>query len=189
MNCPPSVFAYNAPCAMGPGGIKAVYVADPDKVRVAVDSSGAVTLSPVAAGEKPFYKWEVAPGASTLQTEAQISEADNVRFFRTTLSAVLNGFKPSSAGTNLLTRLTRLAVIVEMNDGSAVFVGLVGYSNDNLPEPDDSPGYLSRGMEVTGFTWTPGQSKDDAVRATLTGQLDSLFMPNPVSAFSDLVNA
>lgn len=189
MNCPPSVFAYNAPCAMGPGGIKAVYVADPDKVRVAPDDSGTVTLSPVTAGEKPFYKWEVAPGASTLQTEAQISEANNVRFFRTTLSAVLNGFKPSSAGTALLARLTRLAVIVEMNDGSAVFVGLVNRYYDNAPDAGNSANYRSRGMEVTGFTWTPGQSKDDAVRATLTGQLDSLFMPNPVVSFSDLVNA
>lgn len=185
MICQPQVFAYSAPCDPSPGGIKALYIADPDNVSVNVNAgAGAVALSAATAlTPKPFYKWEVAPGQSTLETEAQISEANKVRFVRTTLVAALNGFKPTSAGADVVSRLTRVAVIAELNNGSSVFLGCV-YGADERP----GSGAIPRGMEVTAFTWTPGQAKGDATRATLTAVLDSACLPLSVSNYSNLVN-
>lgn len=186
MPCASNVFAYNAPCDTSPGGIKAIYVADPENVRLTVmdAAAGTVTLGPKTAGAKPFYRWDVAPGQSTLNTQAQINEANNVRFFQTDLVAALNGFTPTAAGANLLTRLNRLAIIAELNSGTSVFVGCVYKVNDNVGSEEAKP----RGADVSAFTWTPGQAKGDATRATLTAHLDSYLLPLSVSNYSNLVN-
>ena len=186
MICGPTVFAYSAPCAPQMGGIKAILIANPDAVKLnsMSDSAGTCTLAPVTVGAKPFYRWEVAPGQSTLNAEAQISEANGVRYFATDLVAALNGFVPTSAGANLLKRLHRVAVIVELKNGSSVFLGLVRNSANG-----DDNGKLTRGMEVTGITWTPGQAVGDAVRASVTMHLDSELAPLSVSLYSALVNS
>ena len=142
---------------------------------------------PITPSAKPFYRWDVAPGQSTLETQAQISEANNVRFFQTDLVAALNGFSPTSAGARLLERLHRLAIIVELNNGSSVFVGLVAGPGSNDQHPPISSGRV-RGADVTAFTWTPGQAKGDAVRATLTAHIDAALLPLSVSNYSNLVN-
>lgn len=188
MPCTSTAFAYNAPCDPSPGGIKAILVADPEAVLITGMNfdAGTVTLGPKTSGAKPFYRWEVAPGQSTLQTEAQISEANNVRFFATDIVAALNGFSPTSAGAHLLTKLHRFAIIVELNSGRSVFLGLVkGYTSDVLPTGTPS---TPRGADVTAFTWTPGQAKGDAIRANITAHMDSYLLPLSVSNYANLVN-
>lgn len=186
MQCPPSLFAFSAPCAPGPGGIKAVCVANPEAVIISMNAAaGTVTLSPATSGAKPFYRWECAPGQSTLEVAAQINDENNVRYYATDLAAVLNGFKPTSAGALLLSKLTRMAVIVETNDGSAWFVGSVFTTSDNIGSDTNK----ARGMEVTNFQWSPGQAKGDATRATISAHLDGYVLPLSVSLYSNLVNA
>lgn len=189
MPCTSSVFAYPAPCDPQPGGIKAILVADPAAVKLTAlnAEAGTCTLAPVTPNAKPFYRWEVAPGQSTLETQAQISEANNVRFFATDLVAALNGFEPRSAGADLLQRLYRLAIIVELNNGNSVFIGLVAGSEAGDQRPASSV-ILVRGADVTAFTWTPGQAKGDAVRATLTAHIDAALLPLSVQAYSNFVN-
>lgn len=189
MPCTSTVFAYSAPCDPQPGGIKSILVADPAAVRITAlnASAGTATVFPTTAGAKPFYRWDVAPGQSTLETQAQINEANNIRFFATDLVAALNGFSPTSAGADLLTRLHRLAIIAELNNGNSVFVGLVAGSAEGDQRPTATEG-LVRGADVTAFTWTPGQAKGDAIRATLTAHLDSYLLPLSVSNYSILVN-
>lgn len=189
MPCTSSVFAYSAPCDPQPGGIKAILVANPAAVKLTsvLGDSGTCIVAAVTPNAKPFYRWEVAPGQSTLETQAQISEANNVRFFATDLVAALNGFSPTSAGARLLERLHRLAIIAELNNGRAVFVGLVAGSSLGDQHPHLNNG-LVRGADVTAFTWTPGQAKGDAVRATLTAHIDAAMLPLSVSNYSNLVN-
>ncbi len=189
MPCTSSVFAYSAPCDPQPGGIKAILVANPEAVKLTsvIGDSGTCSVDAITPGAKPFYRWEVAPGQSTLETQAQISEANNVRFFATDLVAALNGFYPTSAGARLLERLHRLAIIVELNSGRAVFVGLVADSGYGDQHPSINVGRV-RGADVTAFTWTPGQAKGDAVRATLTAHIDAALLPLSVSNYSNLVN-
>lgn len=190
MPCTSTVFAYSAPCDPQPGGIKSILVADPEAVRISTlnSAAGTVTLGPATSGAKPFYRWDVAPGQSTLETQAQISEANNVRFFATDLVAALNGFSPTSAGANLLTRLHRLAIIVELNSGAAVFLGLVSISGSTSDVSQTEEPAKPRGADVTAFTWTPGQAKGDAIRATLTAHLDSNLLPLSVSNYSVIIN-
>lgn len=184
MICPPSVFAHSAPCAAQMGGIKSVLVANPDAVGVSVNAAaGTASLSAVTPGAKPFFRWEVAPGQNTLTTEAQINEANNVKYFATDLSAALNGFDATTAGAELLTRLTRVLFIVECKNGTSFLVGCVAIGGDAKPY-----GAIARGADVTGITWTPGQANADAQRATITAHLDSFIMPPVVSAYSNLVN-
>lgn len=167
-----------------------MYIAEPENVLLTANfAAGTGTLAASTLVTKPFYKWEVAPGQSTLNVEAQISEANNVRYFSVDLVAALNGFKPTAAGSDLLVRLNRLAAVVEFNDGSAVFVGSVIGINAGDYKPDGLIQKKVRGADVTGFTWTPGQAKGDAVRATLTMHLDALRMPLSVSVPTNLINA
>ena len=190
MQCPPSVFAYAAPCEPALGGIKAVYVADPAKVNVSLNASaGNITLTAVTFGNKPFYKLEVAPNGSTLQVDAQINEANNVRYWASDLSVALNGFIPTSAGAALLTRLSRIDILVELKNGGVIFLGLKG--GEPLGDTvyvEDNP-TIAHGAEVSGFTWTPGQNTGDAVRATLAAHLDSLYMPPIAINWKNLVNS
>lgn len=189
MPCNSLVFAYSAPCDPQPGGIKSILVADPAAVKLTAlnAEAGTCTLAPVTPNAKPFYRWDVAPGQSTLETQAQISEANNVRFFATDLVAALNGFSPTSAGAALLNRLYHLAIIVELNNGRSVFIGLVARYVDGDQRPVVTEG-LVRGADVTAFTWTPGQAKGDAVRATITAHIDAALLPLSVQAYSNLVN-
>lgn len=184
MICPPSVFAHSAPCAAQMGGIKSILVANPDAVNVVVNyAAGTASLSAVTPNAKPFFRWEVAPGQNTLTTESQINEANNVKYFATELSAALNGFDATTAGADLLTRLTRLLFIVECKNGQSFLVGIVSKGGDAKPS-----GPLARGADVTGITWTPGQANADALRATIAAHLDSFIMPPVVSAYDNLVN-
>ena len=180
MICPPSVFAHSAPCAPQMGGIKSVLVANPDAVTLALNvGAGTVSLSAVTPGAKPFFRWEVAPGQNTLVTEAKIDEANNVKYLATDLSAALNGFDATTAGANLLTRLTRVLFIVECKNGTSLHVGCVARAGDARPAAP-----IARGADVTGFNWTPGQANADAQRATITAHLDSFIMPPVVSGYS-----
>lgn len=168
------------------GGIKSVLVANPDAVTIAASGGvGTATLAPATPGAKPFYRWDVASGQSTLTTEAQIDEANNVRFFRTDLAAVLNGFDPTTAGANLLSRLSRLLFIVECKNGQSYLVGLATAVDDKSPS---SGARSARGADVINFSWTPGQANADATRATITARLDSFLTPLVVSGYSALVN-
>lgn len=186
MNCSPSVFAHVAPCSPQMGGIKSVLVADPDDVTLVVTrNAGTAVLAAAVLNTKPFYRWEVAPGQSTLTSEAQINEANNVRYFATDLSVALNGFDPGSAGANLLSRLTRLLFIVECKNGKSYFVGLAGSSDDLVPQ---GAAAKARGADVTNFSWTPGQATGDAVRATIAAHIDAFLSPLIVSNYSTLVN-
>lgn len=177
MNCAPNVFAFAAECASKMGGLESILIANPDAVRVTLNvGAGTATLAAVTAGAKPFYRWELAPNASTLESTAQISEANNTRFFQHVLTAVLNNFSPTTAGANLLQRLTRLCVVVQTRSGRSLLVSVAN-------------GTTSRGMEVSGFVLSQGAQRSDAAgRATLTAQLDSPYLPLEVSNVANLVN-
>ena len=188
MNCPPNVFAYNAPCAPSMGGVSAVLIANPDDVTLVANlAAGTATLDAVTPGAKPFYRWEVAPKQSTLTTSAQIDAANNNRYFATDLAAVLNGFDPTSAGADLLERLTRALFIVECKNGKAYLVGFIGTpgASDRYPVTGTK---LARGADITGFEWTPGQNPEDAVRASISAHVDAFVLPLVVSSYSNLVN-
>ena len=186
MNCPPSVFAFSAPCSSQMGGIKSILAADPDDVTLVVNAAaGTAVLSAAVENTKPFFRWDVAPGQSTLTTEAQIDAANNVRFFATELSAALNGFDASAAGANLLSRLTRLLFIVECKNGKSYFVGLANSATDLVPAGANA---MARGADVKNFSWTPGQANSDAVRATIVAHIDAALAPLVVSNYTNLVN-
>lgn len=189
MNCPPNVFAYNAPCSPSMGGVSAVLIADPDAVTLVTNlGAGTATLDAVTPGAKPFYRWEVAPKQSTLTTSAQIDAANNNRYIATDLTAVLNGFDPTSAGANLLERLTRALFIVECKNGKAYLVGFISSSSSSSDKYPATGPNLARGADITGFEWTPGQNPEDAVRASISAHVDAFVLPLVVSSYSNLVN-
>lgn len=170
------------------GGVGAVLIADPDAVTLVTNlGAGTATLDAVTPGAKPFYRWEVAPKQSTLATSAQIDAANNNRYFATDLAAVLNGFDPTSAGADLLERLTRALFIVECKNGKAYLVGFIGSSSSSDMYPATGTN-LARGADITGFEWTPGQNPEDAVRASISAHVDAFVLPLVVSSYSNLVN-
>lgn len=164
------------------GGLESILIANPDAVNVTLNvANGTATLAAVTAGAKPFYRWELAPNASSLESTAQISEANNTRFFQHVLTAVLNNYSPTTAGANLLTRLTRLCVVVQTRSGQNLLVSVASTG---------ASGTTSRGMEVSGFVLSQGAQRSDAAgRATLTAQLDSPYLPLEVTSnLANLVN-
>ncbi|MBR1690608.1 MAG: hypothetical protein IJ713_07525 [Oscillibacter sp.] len=180
MNCKPQVFAFPASCSPKMGGLQAIYVADPTAVNVTVnEATGRATLAAVTSGAKPFYTWELAPNASTLESTAQVNAANNTRFWQHVLTAVLNNFSPETAGADVLTRLTRLCIVVETRGGDQLLVSAEKVIS----------GAVSRGAEVTGFVINEGTQRSDAAgRATITATLDSFLTPLATSV-SNLVNA
>lgn len=170
------------------GGVSAVLIADPGAVTLVTNlAAGTATLDAVTPGAKPFYRWEVAPKQSTLTTSAQIDAANNNRYIATDLTAVLNGFDPTSAGANLLERLTRALFIVECKNGKAYLVGFISSSSSSDKYPATGTN-LARGADITGFEWTPGQNPEDAVRASISAHVDAFVLPLVVSSYSNLVN-
>jgi len=96
------------------------------------------------------------------------------------LTAVLNNFSPTTAGANLLLRLTRLCVVVQTRSGDSLLVSVASAQGTGT----------SRGMEVSGFVLSQGAQRSDAAgRATLTAQLDSPYLPLAVTSnLANLVN-
>ena len=167
------------------GGIKAVLVANPNDVTVSPNANaGVVTIAAATPGDKPFFRWDVAPGQNTFTSEAQISEAGK-RYISTDLGVVLNGFDSGSAGGAILSRLTRILFIVEGKNGEAYLFGLINTGGDIMPPTTPQK---ARGADVTGFSTTQGQATADAVKATVSAHADSFILPLRVSGYSNLVN-
>lgn len=181
MICPPSAFAYSRPCASVAGGVAAVYVANPAEVAVTLNASaGTVTVSAVTANAKPFYKWEVADNASTLDATAQVNAENGSAYFQNVLNAVLNGFDSKTAGAYVLNRLSRVDVVVEYRDGTQVLLGL---GDSELPHPNE-------GARLTGLTVASGAQRADGRRATVSFSHESYYLPLVVNgSIKNLVNA
>lgn len=181
MNCVPQVFAFPAACSPEMGGLEAIYIASPDEVKITTNAAvGTATLSAVTSGAKPFYKWELAPNSSSLVSTAQVSSANNTRFWQHVLTAVLNNFRSTTAGANVLGRLTRLCVVVQPRSGQQLLVSAEKELN----------AAVSRGAEVTGLEINQGTQRTDASgRATLTAQLDSKLGTFSVNLPQSLINS
>lgn len=178
MNCTPQVFAFPAACSPVMGGLEAIYIASPDEVKVTTNAAGTATLAAVTSGAKPFYKWELAPNSSSLESTAQVNAANNTRFWQHVLTAVLNNFRPTTAGALALSRLTRLCIVVQTRGGQQLLVS----AEKALTAA------TSRGAEVTGFVVNEGTQRSDAAgRATITAQLDS-FLTTLSTNVSNLLN-
>ena len=178
MSCTPTAFAFNKSCTPSQGGIAAVYVADPDKITPTFNNgAGTVSLAPNPAGSKPLYKWDVADNSGSLESTAQISKANNTKYFQHILTVGLNGFGPKTAGVELFSKLSRLAFVVEYRDGTRVFMAWSGINRDSA--------FLD-GAELTALVISPGTQRDDRNGATVTAQLDSLYtlfvVSNDISA-------
>lgn len=178
MSCTPTAFAFNKSCTPSQGGIAAVYVADPDKITPTFNNgAGTVSLAPNPVGSKPLYKWDVADNSGSLESTAQISKANNTKYFQHILTVGLNGFGPKTAGVELFSKLSRLAFVVEYRDGTRVFMAWSGINREND---------ILDGAELTALVISPGTQRDDRNGATVTAQLDSFYtlfvVSNDISA-------
>lgn len=173
-----SVFAFSRPCTPVQGGIRAIYVANPDDVAVRIDSTtGIATLSASKpAVPKPFYRWDVAEGANSLESAPQVNEANNSAYYQHTLTAVLPGFDVTIAGANTLARLQRAIIVVEYMDGTR---DLLSVFNGQA---------LNQGASVS-LALASGAARGDRRGATVTATLNSLFLPFRVNNMSNLINS
>ena len=163
MACSQTLAGITRDCATNMGGLKAVYIANAADVTSVTVTSGVVTAITMASTKK-FYKYDFAPGSSSMTSNWQVSAENGTKYVETDLTMIFNRMDSTKRLEIVALAQAELAVVVEDNNGNMWYLG------------NDEPVMLNGGDGQTGA------ARGDRNGYTVTLRETSPELPLPCTA-------